>query len=141
GGQPLLGDVPRQGLPGDRRRGGDRRMTTLRPCICDRFTPGRAYAAGRDCAKCWMFAHRPAVRKAWGGDPDDCASLFAAHPKMPAKELADLLAGPPLPMPDDWRSWPVTRRAHLILAERFLAAVPAYPRRRFAGRGAVICGG
>jgi len=116
-------------------------MRTLRPCTCDRFTPGRAYAAGRDCAKCWLFAHRPAVRKAWGGDPDECTSLFAAHRKMSPEALADLLAGPPVLMPDDWRTWPVARQAHLILADRFLARTPPYPEGRFAGRGAVICGG
>ncbi len=53
-------------------------MTPNRPCACDRFLPGRAYVAERDCPKCWMFAHRPGVRKAWGGDPADCTPLAAA---------------------------------------------------------------
>jgi len=88
-----------------------------------------------------MFAHRPAVRKAWGGDPADCASLYAAKPGMAAGELADLLAGPPLLMPPGWRLWPTAREAHLILAERFLEEMPPYPEGRFAGRGAVLCGG
>jgi hypothetical protein len=88
-----------------------------------------------------MFAHRPAVRNAWGGNPADCASLFAARHDMPAEALADLLTGPPLAMPEGWRLWPVTREAHLILTDRFLAALPAYPEGGFAGRGAVICGG
>ena len=55
-------------------------MKPIRPCACDRFLPGRAYTAGRDCRQCWMFAHRPAVRKAWGGDPGDCTPVAAAGP-------------------------------------------------------------
>lgn len=55
-------------------------MTLARPCTCDRFVPGRQYIAGRDCAKCWMFAHRPAVRKAWGGNPADCPPLWPVRP-------------------------------------------------------------
>jgi hypothetical protein len=116
-------------------------MTVLRPCRCDNFVPGQPYVAGRDCHKCWMFAHRRAVRKAWGGNPDDCDALFAARPSMPANDLADLLAGPVVFMPDDWRHWPVSREAHLLLVERFLADLPPYLEGRFAGRGAVICGG
>src|SRR5438034_382683 len=116
-------------------------MTAARPCTCDRFTRGRPYVAGRDCPKCWVFAHRPAVRRAWGGNPADCASLFAARPGMPVNKLAELLAGPPLAMPEGWRLWPTTRKAHLLLAKRFLASMPPYPKGRFAGRGAVICGG
>ena len=50
-------------------------MKPTRPCTCDRFLPGLAYVAGRDCRKCWLFAHRPVVRKAWGGDPADCFAL------------------------------------------------------------------
>jgi hypothetical protein len=60
---------------------------------------------------------------------------------MKAADLADLLDGPPPLLPDGWRLWPVTRKAHLILAERFLANLPPYPEGRFAGRGAVLCGG
>jgi hypothetical protein len=116
-------------------------MMPTRPCTCDRFIPGRRYIAGRDCAKCWLFAHRPAVRKAWGGDPADCDAFFGARQDMAAAELADLLAGPPLLLPDDWRSWRVMREAHLLLTERFLATMPPYPAGRFAGRGAVLCGG
>ena len=116
-------------------------MRPNRPCVCDRYLPGRAYRVGRDCPKCWIFAHRPAARKAWGGDPDDCASLIAARRRLSAVELADLFAGPPPLMPDGWRLWPTTREAHLILADRFLAAMPPYPDGRFAGRGAVLCGG
>jgi hypothetical protein len=116
-------------------------MKVTRPCTCDRFHPGRPYLAGRDCPKCWMFAHRPAVRQAWGGDPADCEALFAARRNIPAADLADLLAGPVLLMPEDWRSWPATRAAHLLLVERFLAGMPPYPVGRFAGRGAVLCGG
>jgi hypothetical protein len=88
-----------------------------------------------------MYAHRATVRRAWGGDPADCAAHFAARPTMTASELAGVLAGPPLLMPDDWRRWPVTRAAHLLLAERALATMPPYPHDHFAGRGAVICGG
>jgi hypothetical protein len=60
---------------------------------------------------------------------------------MPVEELASLLTGPPFPMPEGWRTWPVTRAAHLLLADNFLATMPAYPAGRYAGRGAVICGG
>jgi hypothetical protein len=60
---------------------------------------------------------------------------------MTPAELADLLDGPPLVMPEGWRFWPVAGAAHLLLADRFLANTPAYPEGRFAGRGAVICGG
>jgi hypothetical protein len=116
-------------------------MKALRPCTCEKYTPGRPYRENRDCPKCWMFAHRPAVRKAWGGDPTDCAKVVKVSPDMPAEVLADLLAEPPYIMPEGWRLWPVTREAHLILADRFLAASPPYPWGRFAGRGAVICGG
>ncbi len=116
-------------------------MRTARPCRCDRFLPGRLYREGRDCAKCWMFAHRPAVRRAWGGDPADCDALLAARRRLSAAELADLLEGPPALMPDGWRLWPAAREAHLMLAERFLANLPPYPEGRFAGRGAVLCGG
>ena len=116
-------------------------MTPNRPCVCDRYLPGRAYRAGRDCPKCWMFAHRPAARRAWGGDPEVCASLIAARRRMSAVELADLLAGPPPFLPEGWRLWPATREAHLILVDRFLAAMPSYPDGRFAGRAAVLCGG
>lgn len=42
-------------------------MKPYRPCVCDRFVAGQPYVQGRDCPKCWLFAHRPAVRKAWGG--------------------------------------------------------------------------
>ncbi|MFO0925541.1 MAG: class I SAM-dependent methyltransferase [Gemmataceae bacterium] len=112
-----------------------------RPCRCDRFQYGRLYVVDRDCPKCWLFAHRPSVRKAWGGDPADCDALFAARREMSTEQMADLLAGPPAVMPDGWRHWPVTRAAHLRLVERFLAALPPYPEGRFAGRGAVLCGG
>jgi len=60
---------------------------------------------------------------------------------MTAAALADLLDGPQALMPEGWRLWPVTREAHLILADRFLANLPPYPEGRFVGRGAVICGG
>ena len=116
-------------------------MSVARPCNCDRFQPGRPYVAQRDCPRCWMFAHRPAVRQVWGGDPADCASLFAVRPNLSAEALAELLAGPVLLMPEDWRSWPVIHKAHLLLVDRLLAGMPSYPEGRFAGRGAVICGG
>ncbi len=116
-------------------------MSITRPCHCDRFLHGRLYVEGRDCAKCWMFAHRRSVRKAWGANPADCDSLFAARQSMSAADLADLLEGPQALMPDGWRLWPTTRQAHRILAERFLAKMPPYPAGRFAGRGAIICGG
>jgi hypothetical protein len=116
-------------------------MTVTRPCRCDRFPPGRLYVEGRDCPKCWMFAHRPTVRKAWGGNPSDCEVLLTARPDMSATELADLLEGPPVLMPEGWRCWPAAREAHLLLVERFLANLPPYPKGRFAGRGAVLCGG
>lgn|GEM_PF-3135835 len=51
-------------------------MNPARPCQCDRFSPGRPYVYSRDCAKCWMFAHRPEVRAAWGGDPAECIPLL-----------------------------------------------------------------
>jgi hypothetical protein len=60
---------------------------------------------------------------------------------MTPAEMADLLDGPPLLMPEGWRFWPVSGAAHLLLADRFLANMPAYPQGQFAGRGAVICGG
>ncbi|WP_145241980.1 class I SAM-dependent methyltransferase [Urbifossiella limnaea] len=88
-----------------------------------------------------MFAHRPEVRAAWGGDPAGCVPPVDFRPDMPAAALAELLTEPPYVMPDGWKLWPVAREAHLILAERFLAEMPAYPEGRFAGRGAVICGG
>ena len=116
-------------------------MIAARPCSCDRFTPGHLYRAGRDCASCWMFAHRPAARRVWGGNPDECRNFLKARPDMPAAELAELLAGPPVVMPDGWKLWPVTREAHLLLVRRFLAEMPSYPEGRFSGRGAVICGG
>jgi hypothetical protein len=88
-----------------------------------------------------MFAHRPAVRRAWGGDPDECREFLKARPDMPAAELAELLAGPPVVMPEEWKLWLVAREAHLLLADRFLADMPRYPEGKFSGRGAVICGG
>jgi hypothetical protein len=60
---------------------------------------------------------------------------------MSAAELADLLEHAPALMPEGWRLWPAAREAHLILADRFLANAPQYPEGRFAGRGAVLCGG
>lgn len=116
-------------------------MIATRPCACDRFTPGHPYFRGRDCANCWMYAHRPAVRRAWGGNPDECWDLIKARPDMPAAALAEVLTGPPVVMPEDWKLWPTARAAHLILADRFLAQMPTYPEGRFSGRGAVICGG
>ncbi len=88
-----------------------------------------------------MFAHRPEVRKAWGGDPAECLSLYAANPALPPSALADLLDGPPLHLPPGWRKWPSTRQAHLLLADRFLRRMPPYPEGQFSGRGAVLCGG
>jgi hypothetical protein len=88
-----------------------------------------------------MYAHRHAVRQAWGGDPADCDALYAGRSSMSAAELAEILAGPPRLLPDDWRLWPVTRQAHLLLAEQFVALMPPYPVGRFNGRGALICGG
>ncbi len=117
-------------------------MTTpARPCTCDRFVPARPFAPDRDCAPCWLFAHRPEVRRAWGGDPAGCAAPAVVAPDMPAAALADLLTDPPYLMPPGWRLWPVAREAHRLLADRFLAAMPPYPEGRFAGRGAVVCGG
>ena len=116
-------------------------MAVMRPCTCDNFTPGLPYMEERDCPQCWMFAHRPAVRQAWGGDPADCDAHYAGRRSMTAAQLAEVLAGPPRLLPEDWRSWPVTHTAHLLLAQQFLAAMPPYPAGRYAGRGAVICGG
>lgn len=116
-------------------------MTLTRPCTCDRFAAGFPYRPGRDCSKCWMYAHRPAIRQAWGGNPDDCAAMLSVRPDMHPTELADLLAGPPLAMPDGWRFWPSIQAAHRILVERCLTTMPCYPEGRFSGRGAIICGG
>jgi hypothetical protein len=116
-------------------------VSVTRPCICDNFLLGQAYVEQRDCPQCWMFAHRPAVRQAWGGDPADCDAHYAGRRTMTAVELAEVLAGPPRLMPEDWRTWPLTREAHLLLAQRWIADMPPYPAGRFAGRGAVICGG
>jgi hypothetical protein len=88
-----------------------------------------------------MFAHRPSVRKAWGGDPGACASLLGARRNLTAAEFAELLDGPSPLLPDGWRLWPVARAAHRLLTDRFLANPPAYPEGRFTGRGAIICGG
>jgi len=116
-------------------------MTVARPCRCDRFTPGRPHDPARDCARCWLYAHRPEVRRAWGGDPAGCVPLPALGPDTPPADLVDLLAGPVFELPDGWRFWDATRAAHLLLAERFLADLPPYPDGQFAGRGAVLCGG
>lgn len=116
-------------------------MSVARPCTCDRFHPGRPFHEGRDCPKCWMFAHRPEVRRAWGGNPKDCLSLYTASQKTPVEELVDLLDGPRVHLPEDWRHWPSMVEAHLILVERFLQKMPTYPAGNFSGRGAVICGG
>lgn len=116
-------------------------MTFPRPCSCDRVVPGAAFVAGRDCHKCWVFVHRPEVRRAWGGNPDDCDALYPARRTMSVEEMAAVLAGPRVPMPEGWRFWPVTRAAHKLLADRFVERMPPYPEGRFAGRGAVICGG
>ncbi len=116
-------------------------MTAVRPCSCERHAPGRAYRPKIDCSPCWLYAHDPAMRQAWGGDPADCAPLRPARPDMPAAELAALIAHGAGGLPDGWKHWPVSRDAHLLLTERFLAAMPAYPDGRFRGRGAVVCGG
>jgi hypothetical protein len=113
----------------------------LRPCMCDRVVPRRRFRANRDCHRCWLYAHRPAVRKAWGGNPAEVVPIPDAHPDMAAADLADLLAEHPLDLPAGWKHWPVTREAHLLLVERFLANMPAYPEGKFAGRGAVVLGG
>jgi hypothetical protein len=55
-------------------------MTAARPCACDRFVPGRPYLADRDCADCWLYAHRPSVRRAWGGPPDAGAAADGPPP-------------------------------------------------------------
>lgn len=60
---------------------------------------------------------------------------------MSAEELADLFDDAPRSLPEGWRFWPVAREAHLLLAERFLRSMRPYPEGRFAGRGAIICGG
>ena len=129
----VFGHVPGGTVPGGRGRGGDERMSTLRPCFCDRFHPGRPFYEGRDCPHCWMFAHRPEVRKAWGGDPADCLSLYAANPALPpstwptcsmARRVHCRLVG------GNGRS---TRQAHLLLADRFLRKMPPYPEGRFSG--------
>lgn len=114
---------------------------TTRPCSCDRFAPRRPYRPGRDCHKCWLFAHRAPVRRAWGGDPTEAVPVDFARPDMPVEQLADLLADHPADLPDGWKFWPATRAAHLLLVERLLADMPPYPGGKFAGRGAVICGG
>jgi hypothetical protein len=62
-------------------------------------------------------------------------------PEMPVEDLAALIAGPPRSWPAGWEDWPVTRAAHLLAADRFLAALPEYPAGDFAGRGIVIAGG
>src|SRR5262249_28624415 len=124
-GVAVLGHVPGEDLRGEGGRGGHHRMT--RRCRCDRFHAGRAYVAGGDCAKCWMYAPRPSVRRAWGGDPADCAAHFAARPGMTPEALAEVLAGPEVLMPEGWRRWPATRAAHLLLAQRAVAALPEYP--------------
>src|SRR5262249_3872593 len=129
-GRAVLGGLPGGGVRGGRRRGGGEGMTPTRPCRCDRFLAGRRYVEGRDRPRSRMFAHRPSVRRAWGGNPADCDALLAAHRNMKAADLADLLAGPPPLMPDGWRLWPVTRKAHLMLTGRFLADPPPYPEGR-----------
>jgi len=117
-------------------------MMSIRPCHCDRYVPERAYRPSRDCNKCWLYAHDPALRRAWGGDPAACVPLRTAGPDTPAAELADFLAqGPADGLPDGWKLWPAAREAHRLLTAQFLAAMPAYPAGRFRGRGAVICGG
>jgi hypothetical protein len=116
-------------------------MISFRPCRCDQFLPGRKYVEGRDCAKCWMFAHRPAVRKAWGGNPDECDVHYPIRRKMAASEVARVLSGPLVELPEDWKSWPVVHEAHRLLARQFLTHMPSYPLDKFQGRGAVICGG
>lgn len=55
-------------------------MTATRPCLCDRFAPARPFRPDRDCAPCWLFAHRPEVRAAWGG----------VAPDEPAREAREL---------------------------------------------------
>ena len=112
-----------------------------RPCSCDRFQPRRAYRPRRDCHKCWLFAHRSSVREAWGGNPTEAIPIEMARPDMTVAELADLLSEHPTALPDGWKFWPVTRQAYLLLVERFLANMPAYPEGKFTGRGAVVCGG
>lgn len=114
---------------------------STRPCTCDRFTPGKPFRPKIDCNKCWLFAHKPAVRSFWGGNPNDCHPLRIATSDMEAAELADLIEHDGCDLPEGWKLWPVSREAHLILVERFLAQMPSYPEGKFHGRGLVICGG
>jgi hypothetical protein len=71
----------------------------------------------------------------------DTLSASGVHPGMPAEELAALVEGPPLAWPPGWEDWPVTRRAHHLASERFLAGLLSYPENRYQGRGIVIAGG
>lgn len=63
------------------------------------------------------------------------------HPAMSVERLAALIDGPPRAWPCGWEDWEVTHQAHRRAADRFLAALPAYPEGRFRGRGIVIAGG
>jgi hypothetical protein len=62
-------------------------------------------------------------------------------PDMSVEELALLIEGPSRAWPAGWEDWPVTREAHRLAADRFLAALPEYPAGDFTGRGIVIAGG
>ena len=63
------------------------------------------------------------------------------HPEMPVEDLIRLLDLPaPWIMPRGWQLWPVSAKAHRIMARRFIANMPSYPG-GFEGRGIVICAG
>lgn len=116
-------------------------MNDHRPCRCERYRPARAFRPDRDCDKCWLYAHDPDVRQAWGGDAADCMPIPVANQRMAPAELADFISNGVGQLPSGWKHWPVARDAHLLLVDRFLESMPAYPDGKFRGRGAVICGG
>lgn len=87
-----------------------------------------------DVCRACPFAdhHRPGDGS--GPDPD-------VRPDMPVERLIELIDGPARPWPPGWEDWDVTRRAHRIAADRFLAGLEDYPSGQHRGRGIVIAGG
>jgi hypothetical protein len=83
------------------------------------------------CAEC-PFRDHP------GGET---APLADVHPGMPVEDLVAIIEGPPRPWPVGWEDWPVTREAHALASERFLARLGRPPEGRYAGRGIVVAGG
>src|SRR4051794_35055056 len=53
--------------------------------------------------------------------------LEPVTPGMPVEALMALLEGPVRAWPHGWEDWPLTRAAHALLAQRFLADLPPYP--------------